>query len=581
MRTDVIGPVKGSALFHNASSGWNCYIPIPFQKSCKILADPWIPPYNREGWGMFFTFTHTRFPEGTVVPTYTRDLGKEGRAALDAVNDFLARCGTDPAGERQGQSVLNRGIEAKPGVTTLLADIKGARAITALKIKLPLPKLPADREILRQLVLQITWDDDRKPSVWSPLGDFFGTSPGVNKYRSLPLGMTDDGFYSYWYMPFATRARVELINDDSRAHNVTVSITHAPLSRPVDELGRFHAKWHGDTGMDPKRPIDWPMLKTRGRGRFCGVMLNIWNPVRGWWGEGDEKFYVDGEKYPSTFGTGSEDYFGYAWANRLPFQNAFHNQTVSLDRSLKDSGPHELQSLNRWHVADNVPFQTSFEATIEKFRPNFFPTRYNSVAYWYLAPGGDDPYDALAVEERVQYLNQPDIPAHERYGYFTRKAYDRPIKPGEPNAARHGNCEEWKDEQPLGWGTYTGGGVPTVSMETSSPYVTDGKHAIKVHAKPAVCGLLTVNAVEPLSAYKVMVDTTVVSGKAKIQINMNEVGVLWGLYLPEGGPKTTDLIVTTGAKDTQMDMFIMGVEEDTLYYVDNFRLVKIADLEAD
>ena len=64
------------------------------------------------------------------------------------------------------------------------------------------------------------------------------------------------------------------------------------------------------------------MLRTQGRGRFCGVMLHVWNPLGGWWGEGDEKFFVDGEKFPSTFGTGSEDYFGYAWCGASFFQQA-------------------------------------------------------------------------------------------------------------------------------------------------------------------------------------------------------------------------------------------------------------------
>ena len=73
--------------------------------------------------------------------------------------------------------------------------------------------------------------------------------------------------------------------------------------------------------MPERRAIDWTMLHTQGRGRFVGVELHVWNPKGGWWGEGDEKFYIDGEKFPSTFGTGSEDYFGYAWCNPTPFQN--------------------------------------------------------------------------------------------------------------------------------------------------------------------------------------------------------------------------------------------------------------------
>ena len=133
-------------------------------------------------------------------------------------------------------------------------------------------------------------------------------------------------------------------------------MTQAPLTKPIAELGRFHAKWHRDAFLptEPERWIDWPMLKTTGKGRFCGVMLHVYNPKGGWWGEGDEKFLVDGEKFPSTFGTGSEDYFGYAWCNPSLFQNAFHNQTYN------QRGNAGSISVNRWHIADNVPFQTSF-----------------------------------------------------------------------------------------------------------------------------------------------------------------------------------------------------------------------------
>ena len=93
------------------------------------------------------------------------------------------------------------------------------------------------------------------------------------------------------------------------------------------------------------------MLRTEGRGRFCGVMLHVWNPRGGWWGEGDEKFFVDGEKFPSTIGTGSEDYFGYAWCDPHLFQKPYHAQSMT-----QNNAGH--QSVLRWHVVDNIPFQT-------------------------------------------------------------------------------------------------------------------------------------------------------------------------------------------------------------------------------
>jgi hypothetical protein len=126
-------------------------------------------------------------------------------------------------------------------------------------------------------------------------------------------------------------------------------------------------------------------------------MLHVWNPRGGWWGEGDEKFFVNGEKFPSTIGTGSEDYFGYAWCNPAPFQNAYHNQTHN------DGNNRGHVSVNRWHIPDNVPFQTSFEGCIEKYYSNQRPTLYAAMAYWYLAPGGKDPYHPLPLSERLGY----------------------------------------------------------------------------------------------------------------------------------------------------------------------------------
>src|SRR5262249_28411263 len=151
-----------------------------------------------------------------------------------------------------------------------------------LRVKLDLPPSPADRDLLRELCLQINWDGEKEPGVWAPLGDFFGTADGANRYRSYTLGLTEDGWwYSTWNMPFGKEARIQLINDGTNtARRVTFELTHSPLSRPIQELMRFHAKWHRDVFLParPDRQIDWPVLKTEGAGRFVGMMLHIWNP---------------------------------------------------------------------------------------------------------------------------------------------------------------------------------------------------------------------------------------------------------------------------------------------------------------
>ena len=391
-------PFVYGSLVHTTARGRNNYVPIPYRKSCRIV--------GAKDWGKFFLIDYTTFPPGTEVPTFRRELPAEGVAALRKADEFLGNwLGTDPGGRRAGQVTETRTLTLAGATAGRAATLKGPRAITAIRIRMDAPGLQdraAQVAALRQLALRITWDGEKSPAVWCPLGDFFGTAPGVNKYKSLPMGMTDEGFYCFWYMPFATAAEVELVNDGAIERKLTVELTHAPLSRPIDRLGRFHAKWHRDALLprEPERKIDWTLLRTTGRGRFVGTMLHVWNPRGRWWGEGDEKFFVDGEKFPSWFGTGSEDYFGYAWCNPELFQNAYHNQTLCT----RNVGH---VSVNRWHITDNVPFQTSFEGAIEKYFPNARPTLYAAVVYWYLADGGQDPYPELPLDKRVGYWGQP------------------------------------------------------------------------------------------------------------------------------------------------------------------------------
>jgi len=384
-------PFTHPALVHMTARGQNCYVPIPFQKSCKITAEG--------DWGRYYHFTYTTYPKGTILPTFKRELWPAESKALDRANRILTKRDMDPLGERPGEITVQKKVVVRPGETATLARLNGKRAITALKVSMDLPESPEDRDVLRELVLSIYWDGESRPSVWVPLGDFFGTAAGVNKYKSLPLGMTDEGFYCFWYMPFKKSALIKLTNEGDKKRTAAFTITHAPLTKPITNLGRFHAKWHRDTFLpeEPeRRAIDWTMLKTKGRGRYCGVMLHVWNPRGGWWGEGDEKFFVDGEKFPSTIGTGSEDYFGYAWCDPTLFTNCYHNQTISM-------GNRGHISVNRWHITDNVPFQKSFEAAIEKYYPNSKPTLYAATAYWYQAAGQTDPYRPTPVTERTGY----------------------------------------------------------------------------------------------------------------------------------------------------------------------------------
>ena len=461
-------PFTRKSLVYTVANGWNNYTPIPYQKSCKIVAD--------EGWGAYFQFTYSTFPEGTQVPTFKRELSKAEAAALDAVDAHFAKLGTGPAVRYAEEQLEASVLTVGPGATVTVLDLKGPQAITALRAKPDLPASPDDRAILRELVLRITWDGEKEPAVWSPLGDFFGTAPGANAYRSFPLGLTETGWwYSYWYMPFAKSALVELVNEGRAARSVHMEVMHAPLTKPIEKLGRFHAKWHLDAFLppEPERWIDWTILTTQGQGRFCGVMLHVWNPRGGWWGEGDEKFHVDGEKFPSTIGTGSEDYFGYAWCTPKLFTRAYHNQTL-VNKNIGHV------SVNRWQITDNIPFQKSFEGYIEKYYKNNRPTLYDAVAYWYLAPGGKDPYKPVPLAERTVWP-EPEVP-RVKGAVEGEKMKIIAKSGGNPRMQEvAGYGDNWSGQQHLWWTN----GKPGDTLDLRLPVEKAGAYALKIQLTKA------------------------------------------------------------------------------------------------
>jgi hypothetical protein len=386
-----------------AARGFDNYTPIPFEKSCKIVGE--------KGWGNYYHFNYTRFAAGTVVPTFAMKMPPADSAALDEADAVLGRCGTVPP--IGGTDVNLSSLRVGPGKTAKVLELPGTGAVTLIRVKLALPADPeAERNLLRQLTISIRWDGETAPAVWSPLGDFFGYVGGADRFKSLPVGVVDKPgdpagtatFYCNWYMPFANGAQIEVGNDGPAAVAMDWETRHEIPAAPVSSLARFHAKWHRDAFLPARadRAPDWTLLTTQGTGRFVGTHVHGWNPRGQWWGEGDEKFFIDGEKFPSTFGTGSEDYFGYAWSSTGHFSRPYHNQILN-----ENNAGHFDD--NRWHVSDSVPFGTSFEADIEKYFSNDRPTLYAAEVYWYLNAGGVDPYQPVPVTDRVGYWIRPPV----------------------------------------------------------------------------------------------------------------------------------------------------------------------------
>jgi hypothetical protein len=439
-------PFNFPELVHMKGRGQNFFIPIPFQKSIRIVGE--------KEWGKFYQITYTKFPEGTTVPSFSGKFNDRERAALQKANEIWGKRGPRlfVSGKAKETTV---DLTLEPGKEKEIALFNEPGAISSMVMKRPEMDREASVEILRQLSNSITWDKEKDPAVWAPLGDFFGTAGGENLYRSLATGMTTDSYYANWYMPFG-RARIVVRNDGKTAQTLRFAIHTEKVKGEVDNMLRYHCKWHRDnfSGFDKNqlatdRWPDWPVLKVDGAaGRFCGFQAHMWNPNSNWnnehkakfkrpfpkgkafepggskhefyagdvsqgywWGEGDEKFFVDGEKMPSTFGTGTEDYFGYAWGTAEAYDSALQAQPLNggadeIGKVVGRGNPGNFGHITmlRWQVADNIPFQKSFEAVIEKYHPNEWPLLNAYAVSWYQTAGTDDYYKAVPPSERSNYF---------------------------------------------------------------------------------------------------------------------------------------------------------------------------------
>ncbi len=373
-----IAPLSGER-----AKGWNCYMPIPYAKHCKITVS--------EG-DIYYQINYRSYETGTKVDSFTLAQADRAMSLIRKQAALLsAPYGTVPA---DAGKTTTYDAHIRPGGTETVT-LDGPGAVYRLTCKVGAADIEA---ALRACVITIGFDD-LKDAVSAPLGDFFGTAPGPNPYQALPMGVLEDGtLYSHWVMPFKDIAHIAVTNHGDNDVQLYGEVGVVPRKRTEDSL-YFHAKWRAEKDV-PTRPMqDWNYMTLGGQGRFVGVSLHIANPVGEWWGEGDEKIYVDGEAFPSHFGTGTEDYFGYAWCNNQVFIHAYHNQP-----RCDGPGNYGHTSVNRMHIMDDIPFNESFRFDMEVWHWADTKVTQAITAYWYAAAEGMDnfvvpPKDLLVVPE--------------------------------------------------------------------------------------------------------------------------------------------------------------------------------------
>jgi Protein of unknown function (DUF2961) len=316
-----------------------------------------------------------------------------------------------------GANADSRKVE--PGVALTVLDADGPGLISHLWFTI------ASAEVyhLKKIVLRIYWDGEETPSVETPIGDFFGLGLGYyNSWESemLSVGSVKD-LNCFFPMPFQRHARITVTNEGKKLikalyYNVDYRTDTAPLApgtlyfhaqyRQAQPNRGWTNRWtlNRDPLVNKKSNLtgqdNYVWFEAKGSGQYAGVTMSVLQNQDGWWGEGDDMFFVDGAKRPSIAGTGSEDYFLGAWSFRgKPFSYQLYGAPV-VGKEVAGG----RSSVYRFHLDSPIVFKTSFKATIEHGNANHRSDNYYSVAYWYQTEP-HAPFPPLPpVEQRLPLL---------------------------------------------------------------------------------------------------------------------------------------------------------------------------------
>jgi len=308
--------------------------------------------------------------------------GEKGRGGMATEGT-----GADKARDLGPGWKISPSVRIGPGETFTLADIREPGAIQHIWMT---PTGP-----WRFSILRIYWDDCEVPSVECPVGDFFACGWGkFAQVSSLAVCVNPgSGFNCYWEMPFRKRCRMTMTNLGDEAMTLYYQIDYT-LTEVPDDAAYFHAQFRRVNPL-PYKQVYTILDGVKGRGHYVGTYMAWGVNNTGWWGEGEIKFYLDGDEYPTICGTGTEDYFcgSYNFENRETRQyQEFTTPYSGLPQVIRPDGLYQSQQrfgLYRWHIMDPIRFEQDLRVTIQalgwRSGGRYLPLQDDiaSVAYWY------------------------------------------------------------------------------------------------------------------------------------------------------------------------------------------------------
>jgi hypothetical protein len=360
----------------------NYYLPIPFARSVKItLDDP----------DTYYQVSYREYAPEVSVRTWCP-------SDVDQTSELVADAATPADGAASARERSRLTVE--PGVRSELRIDATDHPGSAIR-ELAVDFSRTDPETLRALWVTLAFDG--QPLVRGPVAEVLGQGgPGLVDSESALFSVRGSRMLSRLVMPFRDEVTVAFESGLEEPIEATIDIEVAPFDFGAEDWF-LHGHWMPPLVVDASELSEARHIAIAGGGRYIGNVLDVRNSSRVWWGEGDEKIWVDDEPFPSFFGTGTEDYYGYAWCSAAVFSALHHGQT-------RVEGP-ELYghlSMFRWHVLDSIPFERGLAFDLEtRHWREYAQLGYEAMHFWY-GPAASTAGMAGPVDFAV-----PAIPAHD------------------------------------------------------------------------------------------------------------------------------------------------------------------------
>ena len=308
----------------DGKGGNTLFLPIPYSNGCKITFEL---PDSIEPSPKYYGINYRSYPVGTKVETFSVELVEQNKDKILYVDSLLRNY---PSYEKGTLLTESKELFSKDSLSVALPE--GTNAVRLLSINIQMDSVHYE-QAMREQVIKMSFDGVETVTV--PLSDFSGAGMGAHKSDSWYISADGKGHVlSRWVMPYQSNAFFKLVNLSSTTVKADIEIRVDDWKWDERSL-YFHSSWRQENGIhveaNPDNDaacIDWNFATLNGRGVYKGDVLSLFNHTLAWYGEGDEKIWVDDDKdFPSHFGTGTEDYYNCSWAPVIPFYTPFGGAT--------------------------------------------------------------------------------------------------------------------------------------------------------------------------------------------------------------------------------------------------------------